>query len=65
MEPFIVEMKHIMVPLVNVLNTLSKVIRLEKEVSFIVKLTFSLCAPPPFFLLFFHVVSRSVPVLIL
>lgn len=63
-EPFIVEMKHIMVPLVNVLNTLSKVVCLEKEVSFIVKLTFSLCVFP-LFLLFFHVVSRSVPVLIL
>lgn len=66
-EPFIVEMKHIMVPLVNVLNTLSKVISLEKEVSFIIKLTFSLCMslPPFFFPPFFHVVSRSVPVLIL
>lgn len=46
-ESFILEMKHIMVPLVNVLNTVGKMGFFHHYTNF-----FSLFVPPPFFFSF-------------
>lgn len=60
---FILEMKHIMVPLVNLVNTVNKLFSQKNRLVFIIILTFFLLLVSFFSL--FHVVSCCVPVWIL